>query len=94
VVQPNDRYDIDRQTRKNTARYINHSCDPNCEIVITTRTIWIVAARDIRAGEELGYNYGYLPEAYATHPCTCGAQQCYGSVLARQYWDLLQQNPS
>jgi SET domain-containing protein len=54
----NDRYDIDGKTLKNTARYINHSCAPTCEAVVTKRTIWIVALRDIQAGEELSYNYG------------------------------------
>jgi len=46
----NDRYDIDSKTLKNTARYINHSCDPNCEAVVTKHTIWLVALRDIQAG--------------------------------------------
>jgi SET domain-containing protein len=35
----NDRSDIDGKVLKNTARYINHSCDPNCEVEVTTRTI-------------------------------------------------------
>jgi uncharacterized protein len=48
----NERYDIDGKTLKNKARYIKHSCDPNCEAIVTKRTIWIVAARDIQAGEE------------------------------------------
>jgi uncharacterized protein len=50
----NERDDIDGKTLKNKARYINHSCDPNCEIIITKRTIWILAKRDIQEGEELG----------------------------------------
>src|SRR5499427_219279 len=45
----NDRYNIDGKTLKNKARYINHSCDPNCDVLITQRTIWIVAKRDIKA---------------------------------------------
>ena len=49
----NDHYDIDGKTLKNKARYINHSCDPNCDILRTQRTIWIVAKRDIQEGEEL-----------------------------------------
>ena len=53
----NERYDIDGKTLKNKARYINHSCEPNCEAIVTKRTIWIVAVRDIQAGEELSYNY-------------------------------------
>jgi SET domain-containing protein len=70
----NDRYAIDGKLMKNTARYVNHSCEPNCVIQHTSRTIWVVARRDIQEGEELSYNYGYEPDAYETHPCTCGAK--------------------
>ena len=79
----NDRYDIDGKTRKNKARSINHACDPNCAVEITRRTIWIVALRDIKEGEELSYNYGYDAKKYV---CTCGAKHCYGYILDAQYW--------
>jgi len=79
----NDHYDIDGKTLKNKARYINHSCAPNCEAEITKRTIWIVAIRDIKAGEELSYNYGYEAKKYV---CKCGAKNCYGYILDPQYW--------
>ena len=55
----NERYAIDGDTPKNTARFINHSCEPNCHTEQFGHTIWIVAIKDIRAGEELTYNYGY-----------------------------------
>jgi len=71
----NDRSDIDGKTLKNKARYINHSCDPNCAILLTHRTIWIVAKRDIQAGEELSYNYGFTAKQYH---CQCGASNCCG----------------
>ncbi len=79
----NDRYDIDGKTLKNKARYINHSCDPNCEAEITKRTIWIVALRDSKEGEEFSYNYGYDAKKYV---CTCGAKHCQGYILDTQYW--------
>jgi hypothetical protein len=85
----NDYYDIDGKAHHNTARYINHSCAPNCEIAATGRTIWIVAARNIQDGEELSYDYGYIPDNSAQHPCTCGAKNCCGYILARQYWGRL-----
>ena len=44
----NDHWDIDGRVLRNKARYINHSCDPNCEVHMTSRTIWIVALRDIK----------------------------------------------
>jgi hypothetical protein len=77
----NDRYHIDGKTLKNKARYINHSCEPNCEVCLTKRTIWIVALRDIRAGEELSYNYGYDAKQYR---CQCGAKNCCGYILDPQ----------
>ena len=79
----NDRYDIDGKTLKNKARYINHSCDPNCEIIITKRTIWIVAKRHIQEGEELSYNYGFTAKQYQ---CRCGAKNCCGYILGEEYW--------
>ncbi len=79
----NDRYDIDGKTLKNKARYINHSCDPNCDVLITKRSIWIIALRNIQEGEDLSYNYGLTARQYA---CTCGAKKCCGYILAEEYW--------
>jgi len=79
----NDRYNIDGKTLKNKARYINHSCDPNCEVLITKRTIWIVAKRGIQEGEELSYNYGFTAKQYR---CTYGAKHCCGYILGEVYW--------
>ncbi len=81
-------YDIDGNVLRNTARYINHSCHPNCEAELTRRCIWIVALRDIQAGEELSYNYGYPAEAYQEWPCTCGAANCFGYILDQKLWGL------
>jgi len=78
----NDHYDIDGKTLKNKARYINHSCDPNCDILLTQRTIWIVAKRDIKEGEELSYNYGFTAKQYR---CQCGAKNCCGYILGEEY---------
>ena len=89
----NDRYDIDGKVLRNTARYLNHSCDPNCAVEQTTRTLWIVALRHIGDGEELTCNYGYEydPDTYRDFPCCCGATQCCGYILAQRYWGLLPQ---
>src|SRR5215467_9297810 len=78
-------YALDGQSLANTARYINHSCDPNCTVEITQDTIWIVALRDIAAGEELSYNYGYDATQYQENPCHCGAPNCCGYILAQDY---------
>jgi SET domain-containing protein len=84
-------HDIDGQTPKNRARYINHSCAPNCVSDILEGQIWIVALRDIQAGEELSYDYGYELEGYEQRPCHCGATHCCGYILAQELRGLLQQ---
>jgi SET domain-containing protein len=85
----NERYAIDGKMRKNTARYINHSCEPNCHTEQFGHTIWIVAIKDIQVGEELTSHYGYDDEDYANNPCHCGAQHCCGYILGPQYWTRL-----
>jgi len=69
----NSRFSIDGSERKNTARYINHSCRPNCEAWISGSRILIYARRRIRAGEELAYDYGkeYFDEYIKPNGCRC-----------------------
>jgi len=63
---------IDGNIPSNTARFINHSCAPNCEIDIRRRRIYIVARRAIKPGEELSYDYGeeYF-EMHLAGRCRC-----------------------
>ena len=89
IFHLNYRYAIDGKTLANTARYINHSCEPNCTVEKTPDTLWIVAVRDITAGEELSYNYGYESKHYQDNPCNCGATHCCGYILAQQYWERI-----
>jgi len=74
----------------NDARFINHSCAPNCDAVAEHGRIWIETIRDIVPGEELAYDYAYvLEERHTTaakrrFPCHCGAPTCRGTILARK----------
>jgi uncharacterized protein len=63
---------LDGSPRSNKARYINHSCKPNCEPDVHKRRVYISALRDIQPGEELSYNYGrdYFDE-YIGKNCRC-----------------------
>jgi len=90
----NDRYDIDGKALHNKARYINHSCAPNCQIEMTSCSIWIVALRDIAGGEELTYRYDYAydPETYTDFPCYCGARNCVGYIVDTRYWGVVKRN--
>ena len=87
----NERYALDGSTPKNTARFINHSCDPYCQTEQFGRIIWIVAIRDIQVGEELTYNYGYELNNEPAEPCYCGVPTCCGYILGFQYWDRIKQ---
>lgn len=63
---------IDGNIPANTARFINHSCLPNCEIAIRKRRVYVFALRDIEPGEELSYDYGeeYF-EIHLLGSCCC-----------------------
>jgi uncharacterized protein len=89
LFELNKRYDIDGSVWYNTARYINHSCDPNCETDIIRGRIWIIALRDIPEGEEITYNYGYGFDDYQDHPCQCGTRRCAGYILEEDLWPRL-----
>lgn len=81
---------IDANVDGNDARYINHSCDPNCDAVVDDERIWIDAIRDIEQGEELAYDYAFIlperhtPAAKRRYPCHCGSASCRGTILARK----------
>jgi len=82
----NRKYDIDGSVQYNTARLINHSCEPNCETDIIDGHVWVIALRTIRKGEEISYNYGYSLEDFQDHACECGAKNCIGHILAKDLW--------
>jgi len=82
-----DDFDIDGWVEWNPARFINHSCAPNCEAREEDEHIWVYALRDIKAGEELSFNYGYDLQDYEDHPCRCGAPNCLGFMVAEEHFD-------
>lgn len=81
IFELDDTYDIDGRLGENPARYMNHSCDGNCEAINYDGEIWIVARKDIKKGEELVYDYGYDMEHFLDHPCLCGADNCIGYIV-------------
>ena len=85
-----DTWDLDGHVEYNTARLVNHSCDPNCEAQIDDDLrIWLVANREIKEGEELSFNYGFDTEDYKNHPCHCGSDNCVGYIVGEDYWPEL-----
>jgi uncharacterized protein len=65
------------------AALINHSCDGNCETDEIRGRVWIIAARNIRAGEELTYDYS-LYDGDGDSPCRCRARNCRGSLYSEE----------
>ena len=73
----NSKWSIDGSPRDNIARYINHSCRPNAEAIVTTsRRVWIWSRRNIKPGEEITYHYG--PEYFegVIKPLGCRCKKC------------------
>ena len=87
IFSLDDQWDLDGSVSWNPARFLNHSCEPNCETALIKGRIWVIAARDIRAGEELTFNYGYSLEDYREHHCRCGAAGCVGYMVAPEFFE-------
>jgi SET domain-containing protein len=79
---------IDAAVGGNSARWINHACQPNCEADEVDGRVFIKSLRAIRPGEELFYDYGLVLEGRQTakvkkqFECRCGAKSCRGTLLA------------
>lgn len=82
-----DKVSIDAAVGGNEARFINHSCTPNCEAVEEDKRIFIEAIKNIQPGTELCYDYGFevdeedLAEEVLRYPCRCGTKKCRGTIL-------------
>jgi len=88
IFELNKKYDIDGSPLYNKARYINHSCNPNCEVDIIKNEIWISSIKKIKIGDELSYDYGYPfdPEDFKDHQCKCGAKKCIEYIISQDDW--------
>ncbi len=85
IFELNSKFDIDGSPEYNKARYINHSCDPNCEVDILDNKIWISSIKKIKKGTELSYDYGYPfdKDDYKDHVCMCGSKNCIGYIISQ-----------
>ena len=87
IFELDEEVDVDGNVPWNPARFINHSCAPNCEAELDGGRVWIVALRDIKVGDELTFNYGYDLEDYREHPCCCGSRDCVGYMVAEEFFE-------
>jgi uncharacterized protein len=79
---------IDAKVGGNSARWINHACEPNCESDETDGRVFIKTLRSLKAGEELFYDYRltiderYTPKLKRQYECRCGSPKCRKTMLA------------
>ena len=66
------------------AAYVNHSCNPNCEVDEVKDRVWLFALRDIQPGEELVWDYN-LYDDDTPAPCHCGSPKCRGTMYSREW---------
>ena len=84
IFELNKKFDIDGNIKQNKARFINHSCNPNCEVDIIDNEIWISSIKKISSGSELTYDYGYsFGSDYMDHECFCGSKNCIGYIISQ-----------
>ena len=89
----NNEEDLDGNVEWNPARFLNHSCAPNCDAELEDGHIWIIANRDINAGEELTFNYGFDLENFRDYPCRCGTPRCVSYIVAEEFFEHLRKQP-
>lgn len=86
----NDEYDLDGGVWWNLAKFMNHSCNGNCESVSEDDgSIAVYTLKNVKKGDELVYNYGYDVENWEDHPCRCGSRQCVGYIVNEEQWPKL-----
>jgi len=90
VMNLNETYAVDGERGGNDSRFINHSCDPNCEVLYFNNTPYIYAIKEIPEGEELSFDYKYgseddveltVEQKKEWFPCSCGSNNCRGTLL-------------
>ncbi|MEX0321329.1 MAG: SET domain-containing protein [Puniceicoccaceae bacterium] len=89
IFDLNEHWDLDGNKDYNDARLINHSCEPNAEMVNEDDKLFLFALRDIRPGEEITFDYGYDLEHFMDHPCRCGKPSCVGFIVSQSQWKQL-----
>jgi len=75
---------IDGSLRSNKARYINHSCAPNCEIDIRNKRVYVFAKRNIKTGEELTYDYDTEYFDMYIKPKGCRCTKCESKKIKKK----------
>lgn len=96
IFELDENFDLDGDIPNNDAKFINHSCEPNCEVDVVGEEVLIYTTRDIKQSEEITYNYGFEIDEkdiydFKTHPCKCGSKRCAGYILAEEEWPKMKE---
>jgi uncharacterized protein len=75
---------IDGDASENSLRFINHSCNPNCEAEVDKDKVFYHALRDIKKGEELTIDYALDAEPDDPQTCLCGEANCRGTMKDKE----------
>ncbi|MDR1496883.1 MAG: SET domain-containing protein-lysine N-methyltransferase [Puniceicoccales bacterium] len=75
-------HNLDGDIPDNPAKFINHSCEENCEAIHENNQLWIFAKKDIPAETELTIDYAFSLESFFEHPCHCHTPNCTGYIVA------------
>ncbi|MBF0198906.1 MAG: SET domain-containing protein [Planctomycetes bacterium] len=89
LFELNTRYYLDGNIPGNPAKYINHSCDPNCRFENDRGHIYVISQKSLKPEDELTVDYGFDAEIYEDHPCRCGSENCVGYIVQRRQWRKL-----
>ncbi|MFP4282675.1 MAG: SET domain-containing protein [Opitutales bacterium] len=89
IFDLNETHDLDGNKEWNPARLINHSCEPNAEMVDEDGELFLYSLRPLRKGEEIAFDYGYDIAHFLEHPCRCGTPSCVGYIVSRSQWPRL-----
>ena len=94
VMTIDKKHDLDGDTPTNYAKYMNHSCETNCEYIQEGKRVFIQSTKNIKKDEELtlNYNFAWNEEDYFEHPCKCGSKNCIGYILDKDDWPKLKKH--
>ena len=94
ILELDEENDLDGDIENNYAKYLNHSCEPNCEFEIIGKKAFVKTLKSIKKNEELllNYGFGWDEKEFTKHPCKCGSPKCVGYILDEENWPKLKEH--
>lgn len=94
IMEIDEENDLDGDTENNYAKYINHSCEPNCEFEVEGKAVWIYSTKNIKKDEEICCDYGFDFDEKNPflHECKCGSKNCVGYIVQEEQREKLKEH--